>query len=199
MLFFPTRAETRPLAETVNARTGLHVQDCYQCGKCSAGCPVSAFMDLGPHQIMRAVQLGQTDLALGASTIWLCTGCQTCATRCPMELDPAHVMDALRHLAREQGIEPAEKGVVLGNNLFIESIKRLGRLYEVGLVAGINLGTLHPFDNVLDVGLPLFSKGKLHLWPGRISSGAVARLFSNKGATDGPGEKENADSNRSEA
>ncbi len=93
-----------------------------------------------------------------------------------MEIDIAHVMDTLRQFARAEGIEPQEKGVVLGYNLFLESIKRLGRLYEVGLVAGINLGTFRPFDNVLDVGLPLFTHGKLNVVPHR-GGGEVKRAF----------------------
>lgn len=165
------------LLKKIYEHSGARVQDCYQCGKCSAGCPVAAFMDLTPRQVMRAVQLGQTDLALRSSAIWLCASCQTCSARCPMEIDIARVMDSLRQLARAEGIAPAEKGVVLGYNLFLESVKRLGRLYEVGLVAGLNLGTLKPFANVLDVGLPLFVKGKLNIVPARAGSVSLKRLF----------------------
>jgi heterodisulfide reductase subunit C len=85
-------------------------------------------------------------------------------------------------MARSQGIQLAEKGIVLGYDLFLESVKRLGRLYEVGLVAGVNLGTLNPLANVVDVGLPMFLKGKLNLVPGWSGSGEVKRIFVKKGA-----------------
>ena len=170
------------LLQTVRERSGVQVEVCYQCGKCSAGCPAAEFMDLMPRQIMRAVQLGQAELALRSRTIWLCASCQTCSARCPMELDVARVMDVLRQMARSRGIQPAEKGVVLGYDLFLESVKRLGRLYEVGLVAGVNFGTLHPLANVVDVGLPMFLKGKLNLVPGWSGSGEVKRIFVKKGA-----------------
>ncbi len=165
------------LVKTVIEKSGERIQDCYQCGKCSAGCPVSGFMDLAPHQILRAVQLGQVELALKSSTIWLCTSCQTCAARCPEQVDLARVMDALRQIARAEGIAPKEKSVVWGHTLFLESVKRLGRLYEVGLVAGINMVTFKPFDNVMDVGLPLFAKGKLNLLPPRAGGKQVPGLF----------------------
>ncbi len=170
------------LLQTVRQRSGVQVELCYQCGKCSAGCPAAEFMDLMPRQVMRAVQLGQAELALRSSTIWLCASCQTCSARCPMELDVARVMDVLRQMARSQGVQPAQKGVVLGYDLFLESVKRLGRLYEVGLVAGVNLGTLHPLANVFDVGLPMFLKGKLNMVPGWSGSGDVKRIFVKKGA-----------------
>jgi heterodisulfide reductase subunit C len=134
-------------------------------------------MDLMPRQVMRAVQLGQRDLALQSSAIWLCASCLTCSARCPMELDIAHVMESLRHLALAEGIQPAEKDVVLAHNLFLESIKRLGRVYEVALVAGLNLGTLHPFANVFDVGLPMFRHNKLHIVPERAGREEVRRIF----------------------
>lgn len=173
---------TNSLLQAVRQQTGVRVEACYQCGKCSAGCPVAEFMDLTPRQILRAVQLGLTDLALHSATIWLCASCQTCSVRCPMEIDVARVMDALRQMARRQGVEPGEKGVALGHSLFLESIKRLGRLYEVGLVAGVNLGTRRPLANVFDVGVPMFLKGKLNLIPGWGGAGEVKRIFVKKGA-----------------
>ena len=167
------------LLRAIQEQSGARVQDCYQCGKCTAGCPVSSFMDLMPLQVMRAVQFGQADLALHSSTIWLCASCETCSARCPMEIDVAGVMDALRHLALARGIQPAEKNVVLAHRVFLESIKRLGRVYEVGVVACLNLGTLHPFANVVDVGLPMFLRGKLNIIPERATRGEVKRIFVN--------------------
>ncbi len=182
------------LLKTIYEHSGIRVQDCYQCGKCSAGCPIVPFMDLMPRQVMRAVQLGQTDLALRSSTIWLCASCQTCSARCPMEIDIARTMDCLRQIARAEGVQPAERGVALSYDLFLESVKRLGRLYEVGLVAGLNLGMLKPFANVFDVGLPLFTKGKLHLLPSRAGVADLKPIFAalEKQATETNNTSENS-------
>jgi heterodisulfide reductase subunit C2 len=165
------------LLRVINAETGQRVQDCYQCGKCTAGCPVASFMDLMPRQVMRAVQLGQDGLVLRSSTIWLCASCETCSARCPMEIDVAGVMDGLRHLARARGVLPAEKGVVLTHDLFLETVRRLGRVYEAAVAVGINIGTLRPFANVMDVGLPLFAKGKLNVMPSRAGGDEVKQIF----------------------
>jgi hypothetical protein len=55
--------------------------DCYQCGKCTAGCPRSAHMDKTPNQLIRMVQLGDVDAALKTDAIWQCVSCETCTAR----------------------------------------------------------------------------------------------------------------------
>ena len=78
--------------------SGQNVLACYQCGKCSAGCPMISLMDLLPNQIIRLVQLGQFDDVLNSKTIWLCASCFSCTTRCPKGVDLAKIMEALRLL-----------------------------------------------------------------------------------------------------
>lgn len=71
---------------------------CYQCGKCSAGCPSISEMDISPGEIIRLVQLGQEKEVLDSKTIWICASCFTCVTRCPKGVDLAKVMEALRQI-----------------------------------------------------------------------------------------------------
>ena len=75
------------LAQRVQEALGENVYLCYQCVKCSSGCPLAEFFDWQPNQVMRALQLGQEDIALHSKTPWLCAGCQTCTTRCPQEIN----------------------------------------------------------------------------------------------------------------
>ena len=77
------------LAERIQDELGQNVYLCYQCVKCSSGCPLSDYFDWQPNQIMRALQLGIEDIALQSKTPWLCASCQTCTTRCPQDLDIA--------------------------------------------------------------------------------------------------------------
>ena len=97
---------SRRLAQAVLDKTGENVYLCYQCVKCSAGCPLAEYFDISPNQVMRAVQLGREDLVLNSRTIWLCASCQTCTTRCPQGIDLARIMDALKTIAVEEGIKP---------------------------------------------------------------------------------------------
>ena len=78
--------------------SGQNLLACYQCGKCSAGCPMISLMDLLPNQIIRLIQLGQFNDVLNSKTIWLCASCFSCSARCPKGVDLAKVMEALRLL-----------------------------------------------------------------------------------------------------
>jgi len=75
--------ERADFVDLISELSGEDVRQCYQCGKCMAGCPMMEEMDLTPSQVMRAVQAGLKDLALDCRTIWCCSGCETCAARCP--------------------------------------------------------------------------------------------------------------------
>ncbi|MFH1486531.1 MAG: 4Fe-4S dicluster domain-containing protein [Chloroflexota bacterium] len=150
--------------EYVNRRSGQKVMRCYQCGKCTAGCPAAYVMDLSPRQVMRAIQLGQRDAVLRSSTIWVCLFCQTCSARCPLEIDIARVMETLRLLAVAEGIKPAQKDVEIFHRLFLEVIRRTGRVYEAGLAGAYNLVSGHLFANV-DLLPGMLSKGKLSIIP----------------------------------
>ena len=93
--------------------SGQDLLACNQCGKCGAGCPVSAALDLLPNAVIRLAQLGQEDV-LEAQTIWVCAACQTCVSRCPKDVDVPRVMEALRIIAMQRGTlrEPVDLAAV---------------------------------------------------------------------------------------
>ena len=95
------------LSRQVTAGCDENAYKCYQCKKCTSGCPVARYADMHPAMIMRAVQLGQYDMIFDDRFIWLCTGCETCTTRCPQGIDIATIMDELKIMARKQGRIPA--------------------------------------------------------------------------------------------
>jgi len=84
------------LARRVEEVSGQNLFACYQCGNCTAGCPVSFAMDLGPHQAIRYTLLGLESEVLESNTFWICASCLQCTSRCPKGLDIARIMDALR-------------------------------------------------------------------------------------------------------
>ena len=83
-------------AKKVELISGQNLFACYQCGNCTAGCPVAFAMEVGPHQVIRYALLGLEEEALKVNTFWLCASCLQCTSRCPKGIDIARVMDALR-------------------------------------------------------------------------------------------------------
>jgi heterodisulfide reductase subunit B len=130
---------TPDLAARIEELTRENVYLCYQCRKCTSGCPVAPFFDLAPHQIVRALQLGQKDLILHSRTIWLCTQCQACATRCPHAIDIPAIMDELRIMAQHEGVRPEVRSVPLFHEAALRSIHLFGRMYEAGLMGELYL------------------------------------------------------------
>ncbi len=82
------------------------IYDCYQCGRCTAGCPFAKFMDVPPNQVIRFIQLGLKDDVLAVSGPWFCAACLVCQTRCPRGVDIPRLMEAIRmiHLRAKEGL-----------------------------------------------------------------------------------------------
>jgi len=152
------------LAQLIEEETSNNIYLCYQCKKCTSGCPLSTHFDLEPHRIMRALQLGREELALSSATIWLCASCQACTTRCPEGLDVARIMDQLKIVALERGVKAQVPEVALFHRAFLRGVKYLGRSYELGLLGELNLRTGQPFKD-LSLGLELLRKGKVGVVP----------------------------------
>jgi heterodisulfide reductase subunit B len=152
------------LARRVQDELGQNVYLCYQCVKCTSGCPVAEFFDWQPNQIMRALQLGQEDIALHSQTPWLCASCQTCTTRCPQGLDITAIMEFLTREANARDIKPQIPDVKIFNEAFLREIRLWGRAYELGLMAEMKLRT-HKFLDDMDLGLKMLRKNKMPFLP----------------------------------
>jgi len=162
------------LAEVIQERCGENVFLCYQCKKCTAGCPVVEFMDLAPNQLLRSVQLGRNERVLGSRTIWICANCQTCVTRCPHGIDLPRAMDVIKQLATEMGVKPAIASISIFNQAALRGIQLFGRMYELGLLGELKMRTLLKgdidFGQLLKdgrMGVKMFVGGKLKVLPER--------------------------------
>ncbi len=168
-----TKAQTATEPITINNHLAKRIKDeldqnvylCYQCVKCTSGCPVAEFFYWQPHQIMRALQLGQEDIALEAQTPWLCASCQTCTTRCPQALDINTIMDFLTREAVEHGIQPPVPEVNTFNQAFMREVRIWNRSYEPGLMAEMMLHNPKAIVEDFDLYMGMLKKRKVGVLP----------------------------------
>jgi heterodisulfide reductase subunit C2 len=152
------------LAGEIERRSGTPVRACFQCHKCSTGCPIGPDMDLLPSQIMRLIHFGAEADILESKAIWLCASCEACTTRCPQGIDIAAVMDSVRILAVERKAAVPDGRGKQFNRSFLGSVRRHGRVFEVGMLA---MYKLRSGDLFSDMGkLPqMIAKGKISFIP----------------------------------
>ena len=166
-----TKTDEATLADRVREVTGVNVTECYQCGKCTAGCPMARFMDLSPSQVMRLLQIGDEaarQRLLRSRALWVCAGCLTCTQRCPKSLDPAAVMDALREMANREGTVPHDmKRVLAFHKAFLKTVEYAGRMSEVPLTGLYKMTSFDLFSDVL-LAPVMLAKGKLPFVPSVI-------------------------------
>ena len=96
--------------EFIEEMSGEKVYKCYQCGKCSAGCPIGSFMEHLPNMIMRLLQLGDSEEILSSNTSWFCASCFMCDSRCPKGIRISAVMEAIRSYQLRQGKDRVDPG-----------------------------------------------------------------------------------------
>ncbi len=159
--------------------------DCYQCGKCTAGCPMADEMDMMPNQLVRLAQLDKIEKAARSESVWLCVSCQTCSTRCPKSVNCAGVMDALRQIAFENDwIAPKMRRTAIFQKAFLDNVRKFGRLNEVALIQQFKMKAFFNDFSVpmalKDVTLApkLLQRGKLHVFGESVRDrGVVGRIF----------------------
>jgi heterodisulfide reductase subunit C2 len=172
------------LAGEVRARSGASPMSCYQCSKCSSGCPVGARSDLRPHELVRLVQMDQREAVLSSRLIWECTSCQTCTTRCPQMVDIAAMNDGLRAMSRAAGKVDPQTRVPVFNDAFLASVRNRGRVYELGLMAAYKLRTGRIMEDAGKAPM-MFSKGKLPLAGPRVSGRAQRKAIFRRASRGG--------------
>ncbi|MHA1783531.1 MAG: (Fe-S)-binding protein [Promethearchaeota archaeon] len=88
-----------------DARTILN---CFQCGMCTASCPVSEQFPFKTHQMVRIGGLGSNEDIILESTLRYCLTCRTCQEYCPQGVDFIEFVKLARAALVKKGIELEE-------------------------------------------------------------------------------------------
>jgi len=159
----------RTLLAEVKERSGTNFSRCYQCRACGNGCPFVQAMDYPPNVVLRMLQYGLDREVMECKTIWICAGCHTCSSQCPMAIDIAGVMGTLRLLAVERGVAIAKPNILDFHEEVLRSVERYGRAHKLGIMWRYKLQTRRWFSD-MDTGLKMLAKRKLELRPSRVKA-----------------------------
>ena len=165
------------IKEVMKMPGGERILDCIQCGTCSGGCPTMFAMDYSPMQIIKMINVGMKEKVLSSSTIWVCSLCYSCASRCPRKVNfPTLIMSLRNKTIRENLVKDRAKSNF--HKYFFEIVNKYGRLHEPELLAKLldmtNFGSL--LHNAR-LALRLFKKGKLHLRAPKIETSWVCSIL----------------------
>ena len=98
-------AKNEYLRETVLRISGVNPRKCMKCGKCSGTCPAYDEMEYHPHQFVAMVEKGEIEKLMATQSIYRCLSCFACVDRCPRNVEPAKLVEAVRLMViRQQGM-----------------------------------------------------------------------------------------------
>ena len=91
-------------AEKIKEISGTNPLKCMKCGKCSATCPSFNEMDIKPHQFVSYVVNEDIEALVNSKSLWKCLSCFACVERCPRNVEPARLVEAVRLMViRQEG------------------------------------------------------------------------------------------------
>ena len=124
----------RYLREEILRMSGVNTSKCMKCGKCSATCPAYDEMEYHPHQFVYMVEKGEIDKLAASPSIWQCLSCFACMERCPRQVEPAKLIEAVRlSVIREKGanhLKPEDIPALLDEDLPQQAITSAFRKYS---------------------------------------------------------------------
>jgi heterodisulfide reductase subunit C len=168
------------LYSDVREISGVEVAGCLQCKKCTNGCPVAKLVQVPPSEIIRRLQLNEDDSIVSSDLVWMCASCETCFTRCPMRIDMAAVMDALRIISIKKNKAKQKGDVPLLNKWFLKTVNIFGRTFDLGMIAAYKVGTSSYLQDA-DKFPMMLQKRKIALFPSfKADKKYITRIFKKK-------------------
>ena len=159
--------------EILNEPGGENLTACYQCSTCTLGCPISEIIpSYNPRKIIQMSLLGMRNEVLSNPDLWICAICQTCTARCPQNVVVGDVLAVIRRIAEKEakaGNITIESPRPLFEEAFLHTLKKYGRLYDIGLAmeyypkreGSFVAGQMAMMKDYKDFGMRMFFHGKM--------------------------------------
>ncbi len=165
-----------------NVEEGEWVKMCMQCGVCSGSCPLGPYWDHGPQEIFQMIRAGKREEVLKSSSMWMCTSCYNCISRCPRGLPITHIMHGLAHYAMRLGLAPKEQPTHKFSLIFWDNLVKKGRVNELKL--GLSLYFMNGFVEGIKTSMKMQKIGLGMLLTKRLSP---FEIFKGHGCKDAKG------------
>jgi len=167
------------LEEVRHIPAGERISRCIQCGTCTGSCPVSYTMDISPRELIALFRAGDMESIMKSRTIWICASCYACTTRCPSGIKITDIIYALKRTAMEAKHETRAPHVQILAKLFVETLKKYGRLHEGTLIRKYYTKTkARKLLDLVPLGRKMRAKGRIEVFPKKIKGRkALARII----------------------
>ncbi len=171
------KEDTRFLDEISSIPGGEKIRHCIQCGTCSASCPMVFKMDHSPRKIFAMAKAGMRNEVLSSNTIWYCVSCYSSHVRCPRGIKLTDIMYILKRLSIKYGLSTHGTAPAALSRAFVNIVNKYGRNHETELVMRLFMKT-NPLSllKMLPLGLKLFLKGRMPIFPHRIKKTGLREL-----------------------
>jgi heterodisulfide reductase subunit C len=148
---------------------GHKIKNCLQCGTCTGTCPVSYAMDITPRETVALFRAGRLEDILHSRTIWICASCYSCTVRCPVGIKVTDTLYALKRIAIDKNIYPANFPVYALSKAFIDNVYKYGRNFEMGLGIKylLKAGPMKLLANA-GFGMAMMKRGRMSMTPSSI-------------------------------
>ncbi|MCX7698202.1 MAG: 4Fe-4S dicluster domain-containing protein [Candidatus Goldbacteria bacterium] len=148
---------------------GEKINECIQCGTCSASCPVAAAMENTPRKIIAMLRADRIDEVLKSNTVWFCASCYSCTVRCPAGIKFTDFMYQLKRIGVKYRIKPKNKNGLKLAQCFCDTVNKYGRDFEPELLIRYNLRTnIFNFFKIIPLGLKLFLTKRMPIFPSKV-------------------------------
>jgi ferredoxin len=104
------------------------IESCFNCGNCTAICPLATDETPFPRNNIRMVQLGLRDRMLSSLDPWLCYYCGDCSVTCPRKAEPGEAQMTMRRWLTAQ-----YDWTGLARKLYTSPVWEIGSLFVVGI------------------------------------------------------------------
>lgn len=114
------------------------IETCFNCGNCTAVCPLTDDRHAFPRDVVRMAQLGLREELKGSLDPWLCYYCGDCSETCPRGAEPAETLMSVRRWLTAQF-----DWTGLATKFYTSKTWEIGSMLVVGLLVALAFAIYH--------------------------------------------------------